>query len=249
MKMAHSNHRAFWSHLSRVTDGVVVELPGGLMVETGIPAPGFNQLHCAAGEADHSSAITSAAAHFRERGLMWRIVSEHPSDAAEDYAAHHDIEREPLYPIMIMPIGDAVRPARTPLELSAAADIADLRAFIDCAAAGYRMDSALLKPIVHKRALIDDHLWFRLGRLDGRCVAVSIGVRSGDTVGVYFVAVRREFRHRGFGAAVAWDAIEAGFGAGAKMAALQATRSGYPLYVRMGFTHVADYCLWDFPRP
>lgn len=244
---AHHNHRAFWCQLARVTGGLVVELPGGLVVDTGIPATGFNQLHCGPKEDQSAAALVTAAAHFEKRGLMWRIVSEHPSGAGEAYAARRGRKREPLYPILIMPIEDAVRPAETPLEVSRAANLADLRAFIDCAAAGYRMNSALLKPIVQKRALIDDNLWFSLGWLDGRCVAVSIGVRSGDTVGVYFVAVRREFRHRGFGAAVTWHAINAGFGAGATMAVLQATQSGYPLYVKMGFTHVSDYYLWDFP--
>lgn len=247
LQAAHRNHREFWCHLARVTDGAVVEVPGGLIVDTGIRAAGFNQLQCGAGGTQDTAAVAAVAAHFQERDLMWRVVSERPSAAVQELATLRGIEREPLYPIMTMAVGNAAQPRETPLEQSTAADLADLRAFVDCAAAGYRMDSALLKPIVHKRALSDDDFWFCLGRLDGRCVAVSIGVRSGDTVGVYFVAVRRGFRHRGFGAAIAQQAIQAGFAAGARLAVLQATSSGYPLYVDMGFTHVADYYMWDFP--
>ena len=227
-------------------DGVVEEVPGGLVVETGIPTTGFNQLHCGADAAD-AAAIASAATHFERRGLAWRIISERPSAAAAEFAARHGVEREPLYPILTMPVGDAKPPAGTPLTLTRAGDLADLRAFVDCAAAGYRMDSALLKPIVHKRALADDSLRFYLGRLDGRCVAVSVGVHCGETVGVYFVAVRRGFRRRGFGAAITWLAVEDGFDHGAELAVLQATTAGYPLYVGMGFTRIADYHLWDLP--
>jgi GNAT superfamily N-acetyltransferase len=87
----------------------------------------------------------------------------------------------------------------------------------------------------------------RWRRLVGAHVEPVPSVRSGDSVGIYFVAVKRGFRHRGFGAAVVQYAIQAGFQTGAKLAVLQATTSGFPLYVNMGFTHVADYHMWDLP--
>lgn len=235
----HANHRAFWRHLARICDGEVEEVPGGLLVATGIPAAGFNQLH--------GDAVEAAAGFFDARGLPWRIIAEQPSPVIDAFAAGRGVAREPRYPILTLPAADSVAPPETPLMVARARDVAQLRAFVDCAAAGYRTDPALLRPLAHKRALADDDLRVYLGRLDGRCVAVSIGVRHGETIGVYFVAVRRENRRQGFGAAVTWRAAYDGFADGASTAVLQATNAGYPLYTGMGFGHIGDYHLWDFP--
>ncbi|MGV9711927.1 GNAT family N-acetyltransferase [Gordonia sp. NPDC003424] len=229
------------------------EVPGGLIVETGIQATGFNQLHCdGVSPGSDEAAIAAADKHFGSSG-SWRIVSEGPSVAAELFAARYGVEREPLYPVMAMPLAGSVPPPETPLVLSTAEDVAGLRSFVDCAGAGYRMDPALLKPLATKAALAEGDLRFHLGRLDGRCVAVSVSVRSGDTVGVYFVAVRRGLRRRGFAAAVTWHAIHDGANPAASTAVLQATTAGYPVYTRMGFTQITDYWLWDLsglhPRP
>ncbi|WP_123927369.1 GNAT family N-acetyltransferase [Gordonia oryzae] len=223
------------------------EAPGGLIVETGIQATGFNQLHCDGGpQESDEAAIAAAERHFGSSG-SWRIVSEGPSVAAEAFATRHGVERQPLYPVMAMPLAGSMPPPKTPLVLSTADDIAGLRLFVDCAGAGYRMDPALLKPLATNAALAEGDLRFHLGRLHGRCVAVSVSVRSGDTVGVYFVAVRRGFRRRGFATAVTWHAIHAGANPGAGTAVLQATPAGYPVYARMGFTRITDYWLWDLP--
>lgn len=243
---AHHNHQAFWRQLARVCGGVVDEVSGGLLITTGISAAGFTQLHCGDG-VDDTRAIASAATYFDRRRLGWRIISERPSPAADAFAARRGVAREPLYPVMAMPVSGTPPPLETPLALTTAGDLADLRAFVDCAAAGYRMDPALLKPIAGERALADDSLRFHLGRVDGRCVAVSVSVRHAQTVGVYFVAVRRGYRRRGFGATITGHAIREGADDNVDTAVLQATSSGYPLYAGMGFAKIADYHLWDLP--
>ncbi|KUO09533.1 hypothetical protein AQJ58_24575 [Streptomyces sp. DSM 15324] len=86
-----------------------------------------------------------------------------------------------------------------------------------------------------------------LGLHGDRCVAISVGVRESDTVGVYFVGVRPEFRSRGHGATLTEKALSGGYLAGATTAVLQATPAGYALYRRMGFEHIGDYHIWDLP--
>lgn len=241
---ANGNHLAFWRHVSRICDGAVHDLSGGTVVETGISATGFNQLHL---EADEDSVLAAAEKIFERRAVDWRIISHLNTAAAQRYAERRGIDRQPLYPIMAIPAAEAVPPRPTALTVRTAVDVADLRAFVDCAAAGYRMDPAVSKPIAHKRALADDSIRFHLGWIDGRCVAVSIGVKCDSTIGIYFVAVRRGHRRSGFGAAVTWIAMKDGFDRGADAAVLQATTPGYPMYTGMGFTTIADYRLWDIP--
>lgn len=86
-----------------------------------------------------------------------------------------------------------------------------------------------------------------LGRIDGRCVAISVGVHDDDTVGVYVVGVTGRCRSRGFGRALTARAIDDGMARGARYAVLQATAAGYRMYAGMGFREVGAYHMWDMP--
>ena len=79
------------------------------------------------------------------------------------------------------------------------------------------------------------------GRLDGRPVATSIAIRSGDVSGVYGVGTHESARRRGVGTAVTWAAVEAGRAWGCDTIVLQASDMGLPVYERMGFRTVVSY--------
>jgi len=135
MHSLHRNHQAFWRHMARVCGGTVQEIPGGLIVSTGIRAAPYNQVHCRA-DANDAEVIDQASAYFAERALSWRIVCERPSPDAELFGKRHGRGREPLYPILRVATEQSRPPARGPaLAVTAAGDVADLRAFVDCAAA------------------------------------------------------------------------------------------------------------------
>ena len=59
VRASHANHRAFWRHLARACHGESVDVPGGLLVRTGIPESAYNQVHLDAG-ADHEPVLEQA---------------------------------------------------------------------------------------------------------------------------------------------------------------------------------------------
>jgi GNAT superfamily N-acetyltransferase len=244
VRASHANHRVFWRHLAGACHGESVDIPGGLLVRTGIPESAYNQLHLDA-DADHGRALEQALGYFAAHGLPWRVYAEQDSPAVDTFAARFGVRREPLYPVLNRPADPVGGWATGGLELSVASGLADLRAFVDCAGAAYRFNSALLKPLVHQRALDDPALRFHLGRLDGQVVAISVSVRHEDTVGIYFVGVRRQHRRHGFGRLLTGQALRAV--PEASVAVLQATSAGLSLYQSMGFAVVAEYRLWDLP--
>lgn len=230
MGASHANHRVFWRHLARACHGESVDIPGGLLVRTGIPESAYNQLH-----------LDADAAH----GLPRRVYAEQDSPGGGH--VRRAVRR---------PGGAVVSRAEPPgrsgwrlgdrgLELSFASGLAELRAFVDCAGAAYRFNSALLTPLVHQRALDDPALRLHLGRLGGQVVAIGVSVRHEDTVGIYFVGVRRQHRRHGFGRLLTGQALRAV--PEARVAVLQATSAGLSLYQNMGFAVVAEYRLWDLP--
>ena len=80
-----------------------------------------------------------------------------------------------------------------------------------------------------------------VGTVDGRIVTTSMGFLTGDVVGVYNVATLPEWRRKGFGEAMTSAAVRWGHERGARVAVLQASEMGFPIYERMGFREVVPY--------
>lgn len=78
-------------------------------------------------------------------------------------------------------------------------------------------------------------------------VAVSELFLSENVAGVYLVATDARHRRRGLGAAVTAAAVEHGRSTGVRIATLQASPMGLPLYRRLGFVVVAEYRIFSFP--
>jgi GNAT superfamily N-acetyltransferase len=74
-------------------------------------------------------------------------------------------------------------------------------------------------------------------------------VATGSVAGIYWVATLDEQRGRGYGAALTWAAVAGGRELGCRIASLQASRLGRPVYSRMGFVHVLDHESLRPPEP
>jgi GNAT superfamily N-acetyltransferase len=88
-----------------------------------------------------------------------------------------------------------------------------------------------------------------VGYADGQPVATSALLITGDVAGVYWVATAEAFRGRGYGEAMTWHVVREGAAAGCRVAALQASDMGRPVYERMGFRYVAGYRTFVPPKP
>jgi hypothetical protein len=134
----------------------------------------------------------------------------------------------------------AIEEVRTP---------AALVAFREAAFRGFGFPVAAARLFLDERLLGLPRVRLYAGIVDGAAVATSILVATGDVAGVYWVATAQEHRGRGYGEALTWAAVAGGRALGCKVASLQASKLGFPVYARMGFAHVLDYVLLDPPRP
>jgi GNAT superfamily N-acetyltransferase len=87
-----------------------------------------------------------------------------------------------------------------------------------------------------------------IGYSENQPVCTSMLFRTGNVAGIYWVSTLAEYRNRGFGAAITLRAILAGKDHGCRLASLQASSMGKPVYVRLGFDNPYDYLDFRSPR-
>ncbi len=82
--------------------------------------------------------------------------------------------------------------------------------------------------------------------MDERPIATSLLFETDGVAGVHVVGTLPDYRRRGIGAIMTQRCVEDGFANGCTFSALQSSSSGYPVYERMGYRHVADIQGWTF---
>lgn len=88
-----------------------------------------------------------------------------------------------------------------------------------------------------------------VGRFDGEPVSSSLAFVGGGAVGLYGVGTAPTHRGRGFGGAISAAAVEWGRARGQRVAVLQATEMGTPVYHRLGFRPVGTAASLVLPAP
>ncbi len=126
-------------------------------------------------------------------------------------------------------------------------DADDRRLALDVAAEAFGIPAAMVEAIYTPAVLATPGLHLYLARAGRAAVSTAIAYSDGRTVGIFNVGTPPAWRGRGFGAAVSWHACAEAFASGARLAWLQASALGEPVYRRLGFRQVETYVLFG-PR-
>ncbi len=81
--------------------------------------------------------------------------------------------------------------------------------------------------------------------VDGVPVAAAMSYTAVEVARIGWVGTVPAFRRRGLGGAVTRAAAKAGFDRGARIAALESTAVGVPLYRSLGFRRITTYRIWS----
>ncbi len=119
-------------------------------------------------------------------------------------------------------------------------DSSNIDAFWQATEEGFEMPRSLVEVMYPTSILGEQSVRAFVGSLDGKPVATSLAVRTGDTVGIYSVATAPEARGRGIGTAMTWHLLRDA-DPGWTLAVLQASDMGRPIYERMGFRLVREF--------
>jgi ribosomal protein S18 acetylase RimI-like enzyme len=224
------------------------EQDGILCAGTGGAVPYCNQANVVAEPADPSSSITAAIKFFEDQGLRFVIQVPHGSKVLTVIAAHGLIETG-ILPFMILdPIKDSGwRVAPEELEIVRARDARDIQEINRILNITFGMPMDSVRTFRLERFLDNDDVKMFIGRVGGKAVTTATSVVIGETAGIFQVGTLEQHRGKGLGEVMTAQSVRAAADAGARIAFLQASNSGFPIYKRMGFQTVTSHTLFERP--
>ena len=222
--------------------GEVVENRDVFITCCGVPNVTFNTAFVKFPVRDLDACLRRARQYFGARELPFRITlrSDRVAEFESRLGADGFREAERFPGMQLLPIRDASKP-HSDLRVRVVETPEDLAAFQNTAFAGFGLPAKAGALYLTEAVRVLPNVRFYLGSVDGRPVCTSALVSTGTVAGVYWVATLKEFRGRGLGEAISWEAVKGGLAAGCEVASLQASKMGRPVYERMGFETVFDY--------
>ena len=169
---------------------------------------------------DTELAACATAAGFKDWGTSPGMVLDHP-----------------------LPLTGGVRGFRIE-RVASDADARDFAEVMGQAYATYGMPADCAPAILGRREVqCAPHITTFLAReaRTGAAAAGAMCISTHGVAGIYWVGTTPEQRGKGLGEACTRAAVDAGFARGARIANLQASVMGEPIYRRMGFVEVTRY--------
>ena len=216
------------------------------LVCCGAPLAQYNIAHLKAPFANPSAALEYAEDFFGRRQFPFSVEIRH-QESPEYFAAREHLVSSGYQlvgsPVPGMALAPMLEPPPRPkgLTIEPVRDSDSLDRFARVASVGFGFPEEAGVQMLTPAFLDRPEAQAFLGTVDGKVVATSQLLVSGAVAGIYWVSTVASVRRRGYGEAITWAAVDAGRRAGCKVASLQASAMGRPVYARMGFAHVIDY--------
>jgi ribosomal protein S18 acetylase RimI-like enzyme len=233
--------------MARRAGGAVVDEGGVLFVAGAHPLPVLCNAVFRTGEGPAPAEVLARAdAFFGARGRGYTaMVRAHADRDLEQAAEAAGLRRFGSSPAMVLErrLAEAEPPSGVALRRVAAADDArDFAAVNARAYATYGMPEDVGPAVLGSPAVtIGPHIAAFVAYLDGAPAAAAMVIVTHGVAGIYWVGTVPEARGRGLAELVTRAAGNAGFALGARVAALQASVMGEPVYRRMGYVEVTRY--------
>ena len=205
---------------------------------------------------DAAELIARASEFFaaRERGFSVWVRAGRPED--EDLAAAAAAAGfRAVFEMPEMLLRDEeLEPTPTPpgVELRKLSDLDEVPSFWEVAREAYATNGfppEVFAGYTDHAGLLADNVVTFIARVEGEPASIAMTIVSDEVAGIYWVGSRERARGLGLGRAVTVAATNAGLELGARIASLQASPMGRPIYAKLGYETVYDYRLMMSPPP
>jgi hypothetical protein len=233
--------------LARRAGGAVLDEDGLLLFAGNHPLPVLVNAALRTGaDADAASVLRRAEAFFAARRRGYTVlVRAHADDDLAAAAAAAGLHAAGNSPAMVLErrLADADPPPGIVLRrVESDADAAAFGVLMGVAYGTYGMPAECGPALVGRRVVLEaPHIAAFVALRGGAAVAGAMVIVTHGVAGVYWVGTAPEARGQGLAELSTRAAGNAGFDLGARIAALQASVMGEPIYRRMGYFEVTRY--------
>jgi hypothetical protein len=248
LERADCNYIEFNRESARSTAGGVVHEEDGLVFfAPGHRFPvGFTGVIRTDRRVTAADTVARAKEWFLGRGLGFTFaVMEHRDADIVALLEEAGVSRFGNMPGMLLDAPLAEKPLAPGISVERVTSEAQAREFADISGAAYATYG--MPPKIAREQFADaaffrqTHVAAFLARIGDAASAAAMTMVSHEVAGVYWVGTTPEARGRGLAELCTRRAGNAGFEMGAKVAALQASVMGEPIYKRMGYREVTHY--------
>ncbi len=241
LQLVRSSMPPFWELMAEACGGRVLRLDGvtAAVVPTSPKRSFFNSVLYEDPDAMVGS-IDELAGAYEDAGVAaWTVwVPEADGAVAEALeAAGHHLDARPR--AMAMPLGDLKAPEPDPeLEIREELD-SELVSTLNEVAYGFAPGEF---PVMQGDL---SALRTYFGSIDGETVGCAGAFTHGSDCEIVYVAVLPEGRGRGISGRLMARALADAAEQGLETTTLQATKLGYPVYVKLGYTDYGELQMWE----
>jgi GNAT superfamily N-acetyltransferase len=247
IELSDLNYAEAMRDLSRRAGGVVHDEDGLLLFAGGHPLPVLaNGVMRTTSRVPAADVLARTRRFFATQGRGFTVLIRAHADADLAAAAQEaGLIALGEMPAMVLKsrLPDAVAPDGVALRrVTTAADVAAYGAVMGPAYATYGMPTDVLPAMLSSlETLCAPHIVAYVAWRDGTPLAGAMTVVTHGVAGVYWVGTIPEARGHGLAELCTRAAGNAGFDLGGRIAALQASPMGEPVYRRMGYVEVTRY--------
>ncbi len=251
--MAHPALAQIYEAFEAGLDFMMADMPGAWIireenlraVSAPLPWPAFNGL-----------SITGPVEHARVAELVHRVeaaghgcsITTRPGNEAfaasaiEAFGLTPDPRPDPL---MVLPLKRTSVSAPPSDFVIQRVEVTELELLIDLAVDGFEMPRWMAELTNTPSMLASPTVATYVGKVGGVPVAMGVGSRYDDVVGLFSICTLPEYRGRGYGAAITERIAADAFAHGCSLAYLQASPMGQPVYERLGYTTVETWTTYQ----
>ncbi|MFF5084000.1 GNAT family N-acetyltransferase [Actinoplanes sp. NPDC000266] len=208
---------------------------------SGVPQAALNGV-VRRGDLPIEEAIAAARKHLDGVPWGWRVGPDEAPDTGWQLS-HHGGRRVFESPIMAMHLDAPIEAPPVPdLKIAVASD---LKTWVEAYTPSFGAPPDQVPAIVEAETPIPGVTRFE-GRRNDRVVGTAALFEEAGVAGLYTITTAADQRGQGIGAAMTAAALEHARRRGLRLATLQATPAGEPLYERLGFETVAWMEIYAF---